>query len=107
MVDAPGDLDDEGSPLGDLLPSDDTEVAEEVVVSLERRAVRRAVDALPERERTVVKRRFGMNGDPRPQSHARIARDLGLSVREVRAIETLALTKLSRLRELDAFFQAA
>jgi RNA polymerase primary sigma factor len=96
-----------GTPLGDLLPGTAAEPVEEVVVSLERRAVRRAVDALPERERTVVKRRFGMNGDPRPESHATIARDLGVTVREVRSLETLALTKLSRLRELDALFRAA
>jgi DNA-directed RNA polymerase sigma subunit (sigma70/sigma32) len=48
-----------------------------------------------------------MNGDPRPESHAAIARDLGVTVSAVRAIETLALTKLSRLRELDALFRAA
>jgi RNA polymerase primary sigma factor len=100
-------LDGGGAPLGDLLPGAAAEPVEDVVVSLERRAVRRAVDALPERERTVVKRRFGMNGDPRPESHAAIARDLGVTVSAVRAIETLALTKLSRLRELDALFRAA
>jgi RNA polymerase primary sigma factor len=99
--------DSAGARLGDLLPAVGDGVAEDVVVSLERSAVRRAVNALPERERTVVKRRFGMNGDPRPESHAQIARSLGVTVREVRTIESLALTKLSRLRELDALFRAA
>jgi RNA polymerase primary sigma factor len=100
-------LDAGGARLGELLPGESGEIATDLLVSLERSAVRRAVDALPERERIVVKRRFGMNGDPRPQSHAAIARDLGVSTGDVRAIATLALTKLSRLRELDALFRAA
>jgi DNA-directed RNA polymerase sigma subunit (sigma70/sigma32) len=93
--------------LGDLLPGAEAEVGEQVVVSLEREAVRRAVAALPEPEREVVKRRFGIDGDPRPQSHATIARSLGMDARDVRAIERRALTRLSRLRELDALFLAA
>lgn len=105
-LDAPVGDDDAGH-LGELLAAPEPDVGEEVVVSLERRAVRRAVEALPEREREVVKRRFGMDGDPRPQSHTVIARGLGLSVREVRAIERRALIKLSRQRELDALFPAA
>lgn len=96
-----------GAVLGELLSAGAPDVGEEVVVSLERRAVQRAVEALPEVERQVVKRRFGMDGDPRPQSHATIARGLDLSIREVRAIERRALTKLARQRELDALFPAA
>jgi RNA polymerase primary sigma factor len=93
--------------FGELLAGSAPDPQEEVVVSLERRAVRRAVEALPARERDVVKRRFGIDGDPQPESHATIARDLGLSVREVRALETRALTKLAHQRELDALFTAA
>jgi RNA polymerase primary sigma factor len=99
----PGDSD----PLHDRLAVAQTEVGEQVVVSLERRAVRRAVEALPEREREVIKRRYGIDGDPRPESHATIARALGLPIRDVRALERRALTKLSRQRELDAHFPAA
>jgi len=76
----------------------------EVLVSLEREAVRAAVEALPEPARQVIKRRFGFNGDPRPESHAVIARSLRLTTPEVRAIERAALTDLARRRELDALF---
>ena len=69
---------------------------------LEREAVRRAVAALADPAREVVKRRFGLNGDPRPQSHATIARQLGRTPSEIRSIERAALTDLSRLRELQA-----
>ena len=93
--------------LRDVLPNPQSDVGEQVVISLERRAVRRAVANLPERERDVISSRFGIDGDPRPESREKLARRLGLSVREVRAIETRALTKLSGQRELDALFRAA
>jgi RNA polymerase primary sigma factor len=97
----------EGDALGDRLAVPQIEVGEQVVVSLQRKAVRRAVEALPEHEREVIKRRYGIDGDPRPESHATIARALGLPVRDVRALERRALTMLSRRRELDAYFPAA
>jgi DNA-directed RNA polymerase sigma subunit (sigma70/sigma32) len=59
-------------------------------------------DRATEPAREVVKRRFGFNGDPRPQSHATIARHLGRTPSEIRSIERPALTDLSRLRELQA-----
>ena len=68
--------------------------------------MRSAVGALPEPAREVVKRRFGIDGDPRPESHAKIARRLGRTAAEVRAIERAALADLSRLRELQALFPA-
>ena len=93
--------------LGDLLPGPGADAGEEVLVSLEREAVRRAVDALPTPEREVIKRRFGIDGDPQPESHAAIARRLGRSVRDVRFIERRALAYLSQRRELDALYPAA
>ena len=47
-----------------MLPDCSEEPSEEVLLSLEREAVRRAVDALAEPAREIVKRRFGINGDP-------------------------------------------
>jgi RNA polymerase primary sigma factor len=83
------------------------EVGDEVVVSLERQAVRAAVERLAEPDRQVIKRRFGMDGDPPPQSHAAIARDLGVTSAEVRAIEIRALSELARVRELEGLSDAA
>ena len=77
-------------------------MGEEVVVSLERAALRRAVQELPDREREVVKRRFGLDGDPRPARYATIALQLSLTPHEVRKLEAQALSRLSQLRELDA-----
>ena len=106
-LDAPLGPDGNDGQLRDVLPNPQSDVGEQVVISLERRAVRRAVANLPERERDVISSRFGIDGDPRPESREKLARRLGLSVREVRAIETRALTKLSGQRELDALFRAA
>jgi RNA polymerase primary sigma factor len=105
-LDAPlGEADE--AVFGDLLPAKASDVGEQVFVSLERDAVRRAVAALPDLEREVVKRRFGLDGDPRPESHATIARRLGLKASAVRTLEERALAKLARLRELDALPPAA
>jgi RNA polymerase primary sigma factor len=105
-LDAPlRDADEAG--LADLIAGPEEDVGEQVVVSLERETVRSAVAALPEPAREVVKRRFGINGDPRPESHAKIALRLGRSTAEVRSIERAALADLSRLRELQALFPAA
>ena len=92
----------EDTVFAELLTDEAEEVGEQVLLSLEREAVRRAVAALAEPAREVVKRRFGLNGDPRPQSHATIARHLGRTASEIRSIERAALTDLSRLRELQA-----
>jgi RNA polymerase primary sigma factor len=88
--------------LSEILADTTDDVGEQVFLSLERDAVRKAVAALAEPAREVIKRRFGLNGDPRPESHATIARRLGKSPNEVRAIERAALADLSRLRELQA-----
>ena len=93
--------------LGDVLVSPEVEVEDEVAVSLQREAVRRAVDGLGEPGRDVIRRRFGLDGDPKPESHVTIARRLGLAPSEVRAIERRALAELARLRELDALSDVA
>ena len=50
--------------FGDLIAGEDAEPSEEVHVSFAESAVRKAVETLPEREREVVKLRYGMDGDP-------------------------------------------
>ena len=90
------------SSFGDLIAGDESEPSEEVHVSLSESAVRKAVDTLPEREREVVKLRFGMDGDPDPQSLEQIGRRLGLTRERVRQIETSALNRLAERRELAA-----
>ena len=93
--------------FGDLFAVPDVETGEEVVLSLDRQTVRRAVDQLSEPDRSVIRLRFGIDDDSEPRTQAAIARQLGLKVKEVRAIEARALAQLARLREIEAMFDAA
>ena len=54
--------------------------------------VRALVDTLPERAQFVIRRRFGMDGEP--QTRARVGRSLGLSRERVRQIELDGLRRL-------------
>src|SRR6266576_3933082 len=69
--------------------------------------LRRAVDELPEREREIVKLRYGLNGDRDPKSLEAIGRELGITRERVRQIEAAALERLAVHRELDAVSDAA
>jgi RNA polymerase primary sigma factor len=93
--------------FGELIAGEHTEPSEEVHVSLAERAVRTAVEGLPEREREVVKLRYGMNGDRDPQSLEEISRTLGLTRERVRQIEAQALARLAERREVAALGEPA
>lgn len=95
---------DEGdAALGDLLPTEEPGF-EELHLSLHDDAVRRAVAALPEPERSVVRLRYGFDGAP--QSRDRVARRLHLSSRRLHQIEQVALERLALRRELDSLGEA-
>jgi RNA polymerase primary sigma factor len=92
--------------FGDLLPGDGPEPDDVVHVSLREQALRRALEDLPERERTVVALRYGIDGgEPCPLRE--IGRQLGITPERVRQIESKALGRLGRMREIDALRQAA
>ena len=93
--------------LGALIPDDVADVGEEVRIALGREAVRRAVAGMPEPERSVLCLRYGLDGDPEPETYAAIAARLGLSPRRVRQIEERALKDLALRRELEALRDAA
>jgi RNA polymerase primary sigma factor len=96
----------EDTPFGALLASDERGPEEEVDIALREDALRRALDQLPEREREVVKLRYGINGDdPTPLSET--GRRLGISQDTVRRLERKALAELAESRELDALRPAA
>jgi RNA polymerase primary sigma factor len=92
--------------FGDLIPSDAPEPSEEVEVSLRKQSVRRALDRLPERERDVVKLRYGINGNE-PTPLRETGRRLGISPERVRQIESRALQHLASTRELEALQEEA
>ena len=99
---------DEGdTAFGDLVATDRGNVEEEVTVSLGEDALHRAVEMLPERERTVIKLRYGLDGDRDPMSLETIGKELGVTRERVRQIETQALSRLATERELESLRSAA
>jgi len=92
--------DDEGE-LGDLFAdreaSDPFDEAEE---SLRRQGVRKALEALPERERRILELRFGFEGEP--WTLEAIGHELDLTRERVRQLEGQALARLGALRELSS-----
>jgi RNA polymerase primary sigma factor len=105
-LDKPIGSENEGS-FAELLASDQETPEEEVTYSLQEKALRRAVAQLPDREREIVKLRYGLNGDRDPKSLEAIGRELGLTRERVRQIEAAALERLAVNRELDALSTAA
>jgi RNA polymerase primary sigma factor len=88
--------------FGDLFPGDEDPPEERLQVSLEQDVLRRAIEALPDREQEVVKLRYGLNGDSDPKSLEEIGRRLGLTRERVRQLEAEALERLAVNREIEA-----
>jgi len=75
--------------LADPAAADPVEEAER---SLLRQTVRCRLEKLPERERLIVERRFGLQGDP--QSLETVGCELGLTQERVRQLQVQALKRL-------------
>jgi RNA polymerase primary sigma factor len=99
--------DDGETELGELLPGREPAVEEEVEVTLREQTVRDVVHALPDREREVIRLRFGLNGDREPVSVREAARRLELRPAEVQKLERRALEELALRREMAALREAA
>jgi RNA polymerase primary sigma factor len=93
--------------LADLVGGEGAPVEEEVHVGLEEEALHRALAELPEREREVLKLRYGLDGESDPTSLEEIGRRLGLTRERVRQIERRALERLAMHREVGALRSAA
>ena len=92
--------------FGDMLASDALGPEDEVHISLRTEALQSALRELPDRERKVVEMRYGIAGcDPTPLRE--IGRELGITPERVRQIESRALGRLGRMRELAALREAA
>ena len=99
--------DENAGTLGELIPSEGSGPEEELEVSLREETLRRALAGLPDREREVIKLRYGLNGDADPKSLEEIGRRLSLTRERVRQIEADALQRLAVTRELEALGDAA
>jgi RNA polymerase primary sigma factor len=93
--------------LGDLMADEGPSTEDEVQVALTGEVVRRTLEELPEREREVIKLRFGLNGDAEPLPLSQTGARLGIAPETVREVERRALEHLSRRRELAALEDAA
>jgi RNA polymerase primary sigma factor len=100
--------------LGELTAGDEAPPEEEVEVSLRQDALRRALEELPDRERDVLKLRFGLGkGEADKETGpaytlAEIGEELGMSRERVRQIEAEALAKLRNsveLRKLQSYLE--
>jgi RNA polymerase primary sigma factor len=87
---------DEGDELGDLFADTDADDPEaNAEDALRARAVREALQELPERERRILELRFGLDGEP--QSLEAIGRELRLTRERVRQLESQALASLGKV----------
>jgi RNA polymerase primary sigma factor len=98
---------EEDAALGALLPSTERGPEEEVDILLREDALHRALQRLPEREREVVKLRYGLDGNPDPAPLSETGRRLGISQDAVRKLERRALAELAASRELEGLRPAA
>jgi RNA polymerase primary sigma factor len=87
--------------FGEIITGTGDEFTEDIHLSLQEQDVRKAVDALPEPQQSVVRLRYGLKGTE-PMSLYRVGRELHMAPRRVRALEEEALTHLALRRELDA-----
>jgi RNA polymerase primary sigma factor len=99
--------DEDESELGDFVA--DEEVAqpfEEASEHLQREGVRRALDALPERERQVIELRYGLSG-LEPLTLEEVGKTFGVTRERIRQIETNTLKKLRALPEAQMLREAS
>jgi RNA polymerase primary sigma factor len=99
--------DDGDTAFGDLVAHDSGDVEREVTVSLGEEALHRAIERLPDRERQVIKLRYGLDGNRDPMSLETIGKELGITRERVRQIESQALQRLAMEREIESLSSAA
>jgi RNA polymerase primary sigma factor len=92
----------ETTSLGELFESDEPAPDQLVEISLRNEVLRRALSELPDREREVVRLRYGLNSNEKPKSIEEIVRRTGIPRDRVRRIETDALARLGQMREMAA-----
>jgi RNA polymerase primary sigma factor len=90
---------DEDSALGDFVQDQSAESPfESATVIMQKENVRRALNALPARERRVIEMRYGLGGG-RPKTLEEVGRAFNVTRERIRQIENNTLKKLQKLPE--------
>jgi len=98
---------EEESELGDFVEDQTAESPFEIASeNLRRENVRRALAALPEREREVIEMRFGLTGE-RPRTLEEVGRAFNVTRERIRQIENHTLKKLEALPEAQRLRDAS
>jgi RNA polymerase primary sigma factor len=99
--------DEDESELGDFVADDAVlEPFEEASEHLQKEGVRRALDALPDRERQVIELRYGLSG-AEPLTLEEVGKTFGVTRERIRQIENNTLKKLKRLPEAQMLREAS
>jgi RNA polymerase primary sigma factor len=99
--------DEEESELGDFVEDESAESPfEQASDALRRDNVRRALRALPQREREVIEMRFGLTGE-RPRTLEEVGRAFNVTRERIRQIENHTLKKLEALPEAQRLRDAS
>jgi RNA polymerase primary sigma factor len=99
--------DEEDSELGDFVEDQTAESPFELAAEhLRRENLRRALAALPEREREVIEMRFGLTGE-RPYTLEEVGRAFNVTRERIRQIENHTLKKLEALPEAQRLRDAS
>ena len=99
--------DEDESELGDFVADDGVlEPFEEASEHMQKEGVRRALDALPERERQVIELRYGLTG-MEPMTLEEVGNTFGVTRERIRQIENNTLKKLKRLPEAQMLRDAS
>jgi RNA polymerase primary sigma factor len=98
---------EEDSELGDFVEDDTAESPfEQASENLRRENVRRALDALPPREREVIEMRYGLRGH-KARTLEEVGRAFGVTRERIRQIENNTLKKLEGLPEAQRLRDAS
>ena len=90
---------EEDSELGDFVEDETADSPFELAIeNLRRENIRKALDALPEREREVIEMRFGLKGHE-ARTLEEVGRAFGVTRERIRQIENTTLKKLEALPE--------
>jgi RNA polymerase primary sigma factor len=99
--------DEDESELGDFVADESVEEPFEAATeNLQREDIKRALDALPERERQVIELRYGLRGNE-PLTLEEVGRAFGVTRERIRQIENNTLRKLKQLPEAQRLREMA